>query len=297
MKIGITGASGFIGSSLIAEAITNNHKIIGYSRNPSRKIGGCEEVRAFSADETPDLSGLDAIVHLAGETIMGVWSAEKKRRILESRTSTTQAILDGIFKLDAEDRPKTLVCASGVSLYGDRGDEWLDEDSDAGFGFLSEVVREWEKLALKAEDMGLRVVMMRIGFVIGKDGGAIPLMRKVFSTGLGGNLGNGKQWMPWVHVDDVARMIITCLDNEVIRGAVNATSPNPVTNAEFTKTLAAKLGKKAFIPVPTFAIKALPGGMSEIFLDSLRIEPTVMKTHGFKWDFETVDTAIADALS
>lgn len=298
MKIGITGASGFIGSNLIAEAITNNHQVIGFSRSPDKNIGGCEEVRAMSGDTTPDLSGgLDAIVHLAGESILGVWTAEKKRRILESRISSTQQILDGFFKLDPKDRPKVLACASGVSLYGDRADEWLDEDADAGFGFLSDVVRQWETLALKAEDMGVRVVLLRIGFVVGRTGGAIPVMRNVFNKGLGGNLGSGKQWMPWVHVDDVARIIMTCIENTAIRGAVNVASPNPVTNAELTQVLANKLGKKAFIPAPSFALKALPGGMQEVFLSSLRIEPTVLKTHGFKWEFDTIESAIEEALS
>ncbi len=295
-RIGITGASGFVGGALIAEATERGDEVVGFSRNPDRQIEGCTEVRGFSADNRSDLSGLDALVHLAGSSILGLWTPGKKREIRESRVRTTEDIVDALFAMDAEQRPRVFACASAVGFYGDRGDEWLDEESDAGFGFLAEVCKQWESTAARAENFGIRVIHLRIGFVLGQDGGAIPLMEKVFGMGLGGNLGNGRQWMPWIHIADVAGIIHTALDHEAIRGAVNVTGPEPAQNRELTEKIASTLGKPRALPVPSFVIKALPGGMHEMFLSSLRVDPTVMKSHGYEWKHPTLSSALKAAL-
>ena len=296
MRVGITGASGFIGGSLIAELLSNGHEAIGFSRNPRKDIGGCSEIRRFPGEENFDLTGLDALVHLAGSSVLGLWTPGKKKEILESRVKSTEKIVEELFAMDAADRPSVFACASGVGIYGNRGDEWLDEESDAGFGFLAEVTKQWEAAAKKAENFGVRTLHLRIGFVLGPDGGAIPPMQRIFGMGLGGNLGNGKQWVPWIHIDDVSAIILNCLENEVIRGPVNLTSPEPVTNKEFSTGLAKALRKPKLLPVPSLALKMLPGGMHEIFLASQRVEPTVMKSHGYQWLYPRVRPAIEAAL-
>lgn len=295
MKTGVTGASGFIGRALVAEILSNNNEAVGFSRSPLRPIDGCSEVRDLSPEAAPDLSGLNALVHLAGESIMGPWTEKKKEEILNSRIRSTQRIVNAMWAMEAADRPAVFACASAVGIYGDREDEWLDEEADAGFGFLADVSKQWEAVALKAQDMGVRTVILRIGFVLGDGGGAIPVMQKIFDKGLGGRLGSGKQWMPWVHIDDVAGIIHSCLDNKLISGPVNVTAPEPIRNRDFTRSLAGALGKKALIPVPTFGLKALPGQMHEIFLNSQRVDPTVMKSNGYQWLYPDLDAAIRDS--
>jgi uncharacterized protein len=296
MRIGVTGASGFIGGAVVAEILANNHGVVGFSRSPNRSIPGCPEVREFSENAGLDLTGLDALIHLAGEPIVGTWNSEKKAEILNSRIRSTERIVKTLWGMNPQDRPKTFACASAVGIYGDRGDEWLDEESDAGFGFLCEVTRQWEAAALKARDLGIRTVLLRIGFVVGARGGALPIMKKIFSRNLGGNLGNGKQWMPWIHIDDVAHIICHCVDDRLVSGAINLTAPEPVRNRDFTRVLADCLGRRAFLPAPRFMIRALPGGMHEMFLNSMRVDPTVMKSHGYQWQFPTLDLALRDCL-
>ena len=296
MKIGVTGASGFIGGAVVAEALSHNHEAVAFSRDPEKNISGCEEVRDFSADSAPDLSGLDALIHLSGEPVAGVWTGKKKEEILNSRIRTTQRLVNALWAMDSDERPKVFICASGVGIYGSRNDEWLDEETDAGFGFLAEVVKQWEAVALKAQDMGVRTVLLRIGIVLGEGGGALPLMAKGFSTGLAGKLGNGKQWMPWIHIDDVAGIIHLCLENHLISGPVNVASPNPARNRDFTRSLAEVLKKPAFIPVPSLLIKALPGGMQEMFLNSLRVDPVVMKSNSYDWIYPELSAALRDSI-
>ena len=296
MRLGITGASGFIGRSLIEVAERAGHELIGFSRTPERVVPGIAEVRDFSRPEQADYSGLDAIVHLAGEPVFGLWTAEKKRQILETRQEGTRALVRGIEKMRASERPQTLVSASGIGLYGDAGDDVVDEDSDVGFGFLAEVVRAWEAAAREAADIGLRCAMCRIGFVLGETGGALPLMRRIFRAYLGGRLGSGRQWMSWIHVGDVARILLACVENDAYSGPVNAVSPHPVTNRVFTETLARVLQRPAVLPAPAFVLERLPGGMRELFLNSQRVSPTALTLKGFHWDFPDLEAAIRDAL-
>ncbi len=296
MIVGITGASGFLGRAITAELSSAGHTIIGYSRSPDRAIPSCSEVREFTRKEHADFSGLDALIHLAGESILGMWSKGKKAAIRNSRIHSTDHIVEQLAGLEAAKRPFTFICASAIGIYGNRGADWLDEESDAGFGFLADVCNQWEKSAAKAEALDIRTVSLRIGFVIGREGGAIPVMKSVFQKNLGGPLGSGKQYMSWVHVDDVAGITRACLENDAIQGAVNVASPNPVTNKEMTKAIAAELGKIAIIPAPTLALKCLPGGMSEIFLTSVRATPAVMNSHDYKWRYPELKPALQDAL-
>lgn len=296
MRIGITGASGFVGRAITAEAGREGHEIVAFSRNPDRAIPGAEEVRDYSNPAEANLSGLDVLIHLAGEPILGLWTDAKKQRIRDSRVDGTRALVRAIEHLDPNARPKTLISASATGFYGDGGPDPLDEDSDPGFGFLADVVREWEAAAEEAEGVGLRVVCGRIGIILGQTGGAIPLLRRVFGFAMGGRLGSGKQWMPWVHIDDIARMFLHCAAEADISGPVNFVSPHPVTNREFTRAIGITLKRPAIFPVPSFMLKAAPGGMHEMFLFSQRVDPSVLKLRDYRWQFSQIEPALADVL-
>ncbi|MCL4164035.1 UNVERIFIED_CONTAM: hypothetical protein GTU68_056129, partial [Idotea baltica] len=239
------------------------------------------------------VSGLDAIIHLAGEPIVGFWSREKKRRILESRTDLTADLVDSIARVSRSRRPEALVSVSAIGYYGNRGDEWLDEEADVGFGFLPLVCREWEAASQPASKLGVRLVNPRMGVVLGQ-GGFLKRVRSVFKLGLGGKLGSGNQWMSWIHSKDAARILLECAENQGIRGRVNCVSPNPVQNREFTSTYSGILGRIAVIPVPAFFLKRLPGGMGQLFLDSQRVLPGMMNAFGFEWQYEDLGEALRE---
>jgi len=291
MKVGITGASGFLGTAIIAEARRKSWFVVAYSRDLNSDIEGAGEVRSLQDREKIDFTGLDALIHLAGEPIVGLWSKEKKRRIHESRVDLTEDIVECLAALNRSQRPPVFVSASAVGFYGDRADEELDEEADLGFGFLSEVCRDWEATATQATRLGIRVAIPRIGIVLGEQG-FLKKVRPIFNIGLGGKLGKGDQWMSWVHIADAARIFIECAENSGIHGRVNCVAPEPVTNREFTQVYANVLSRKAFLPVPAFVLKRLPGGMSSIFLDSQRADPVVLKAFGFEWTYPDIDSAL-----
>ena len=296
LRIGITGASGFLGSAIIAEAHAAGHRVVGFSRNPERSIDGVPEVRDFREPETADYRDLDVLFHLAGEPVLGLWTEGKKRRIYESRVEGSRALVRGLEKLSSEERPNSLISASGIGFYGDAGDAVVDEDSDVGFGFLAEVVRDWEAAVQEASSIGLRTVMLRIGMVLGEEGGALPVLRKVFRGFLGGRLGSGRQWMSWIHVEDLARAFLYCAQREIFSGPVNAVAPYPVTNRTFTETLATRLERPAILPTPAFVLRMAPGGMSEMFLNSQRVDPATLRLRGFEWRFPELGPAFEDVL-
>lgn len=296
LRLGITGVSGFIGSRLVELATAAGHQIIGFSRRPEREVPGVPEMREFSRPDQADYRDLDVIVHLAGEPVFGLWTQEKKRLIEQTRVEGTRDLVRGVEKLRVAERPRALICASAIGYYGDAGDDLADEDSDPGFGFLAEVVRGWETAAREASDIGLRSASVRVGFVLGETGGALPLLRKIFRACLGGRLGSGEQWMSWVHVDDVARAFLECCENDSLKGPVNAVSPHPVTNREFTRTLARLLQRPAVLPAPAFALKLAPGGMGELFLHSQRVDPGVLRLGGFSWTFPYLEDALRAGL-
>jgi uncharacterized protein (TIGR01777 family) len=293
MKVGITGASGSIGSALIAEGQQRGWSIVAYSRNPAKPIQGVDEVRSLADLSSIDLSCLDALINLGGEPIAGFWTREKKRKIRESRIDLTTSLTREIENLPRGRRPGVFVSASAIGYYGDRGGEWLDEESDVGFGFLASVCRDWETASSKAEDLGVRIVNPRIGIVLGREGFLKPV-RRVFKLGLGGRLGKGAQWMSWIHLHDLVRIFAECVENGSIHGHLNCVSPSPVTNREFTQCYARVLGRKAILPVPAFILKRLPGGLGHLFLDSQRVEPVMMKAFEFQWEYPDLTEALTN---
>jgi uncharacterized protein (TIGR01777 family) len=297
MIIGITGATGFIGRHLIARLRARGDECVAFSRRPERPVSGCRETRVFAPARPLDLSRLDGIVNLAGESIMGLWTPAKRRRIIESRVKTTARIVETMSKCSG--KPPVLVSASAIGYYGDRGEEVLSERSEPGTGFLAEVAQDWEGAAIGGEAAGLRVARVRIGFVLGADGGALPLLRRVFKLGLGGKLGSGRQWMSLVHIEDVAGLMIFLLDDLLADGrtageAFNAVAPVPVTNAEFTQALAQALGRPAIVPVPAFMLRALLGEMSQLMLMSERVIPDRTCWAGYRFAYPHLAEMLAE---
>jgi uncharacterized protein (TIGR01777 family) len=283
MKIGILGATGYVGTRLCAQAKAAGHEVVPFSR---RARPGFREVKN---DGKLDFSGLDGVVNLAGEPILGLWTASKKRAILGSRVQITKRVVESL-----GDGPWVLLNASAVGFYGNTGEAEVDESSPAGRGFLADVCRAWEEAALPAEERGVRLVRLRIGFVTGP-GGAMRLVRPVFKLGLGGNLGNGRQWMSCIHVDDVAGMMLWALENTHIRGAVNAVNPEPVRNAVFTRALAHAVHRPAIIPAPAFALRLVLGELSHVMLDSVRVKPQVAARNGYLYRFPTLAEGLESA--
>lgn len=259
MRALVTGATGFIGRRLVRRL--GNPVVL--SRDPERArelLGAGVEVFGWDPEAGPPapqcFAGVDTIFHLAGEPIAaGRWTDERKARILDSRVEGTRNLVNALESLDP--RPAVLVSASAVGYYGDRGNEMLDENSFPGRDWLSAVCRGWETEAERAVPLGVRVVQARLGVVLGEGGGALAKMLPPFRMGLGGRLGSGRQWMPWVHVEDVVGLLLHAAQNPEIRGPMNATSPAPVTNLEFTRTLAGLLHRPAVFPVPKLALRLL----------------------------------------
>jgi len=296
MKVLITGASGFIGKALQRLLREKGHELLLASRSEPRDDSWVQwSVEDGFADATK-LEGVDAVIHLAGESISGLrWTDEKKKAIRDSRVLGTRNVVDTISEL--ERRPSVLIAASAVGFYGDRGDEILTETSKSGKTFLADVCREWEAESRRAEDSGVRTVLLRTGLVMSKEGGALGTMLLPFKMGLGGVIGDGKQWMSWISLDDHIRVIATALENENIRGAVNSVSPEPVTNEEFTKTMGEALYRPTFIPVPEFAVHLMLGEMGEeLLLNSERAVPKRLTDLGFEFKFADLKKAIENAV-
>ncbi len=265
MIVAITGATGFIGKRLIAHLA--GHEI----RAISRRTGNTFE----------SVDGADAVVNLAGEPVSQRWNAEVKRRIRESRIGTTRGVVQAIAA--SKKRPPVLVSASAIGFYGSRADEILTERSAPGRGFLPEVCVEWEREALAASELGVRVVPLRIGIVLGSSGGMMKSVLPPFKAGVGGRLGTGDQWMSWIHIEDLVEMIAFAIRNERLSGPVNGVGPEPVRNVEFTSVLARALHRPAVFPVPGFALKTLFGEMAEVILASQRVVPETAMGAGFRF--------------
>jgi uncharacterized protein (TIGR01777 family) len=292
MEIGLTGASGFLGRHIIDQAVAEGDKVVAFSRNQRRQIPGCVRTEPFG----PGLhvNGLDAVVHLAGESIFGVWNNAKKERIFRSRVEGARWIVKAI--QGAPNPPKVFVCASAVGIYGDRGEEELTERQTIGAGeFLAEVGQAWEAAAQGAAAAGTRVVSVRIALVLGTKG-ALAAMQPVFHLGLGGRLGKGDQWMSWVHVRDIANIFLYAAKTESISGPVNGASPNPVRNSEFTQILGTLLNKPTFCTVPSVVLETLLPEQSALVLDSQRVVPEKLLTSGFQFQFPSLREALEDLI-
>jgi uncharacterized protein len=294
MHIGITGASGFLGRHIVQDALSRGHRVTPFSRRTGAPVPGSETARFFGPEM--DLGGIEAIVHLAGESILGLWTKQKQSKILRSRIDGTRWVVDAIGR--AQNKPTVLISASGAGIYGDRGEETLTEHSSvASAGFLAEVAGGWEAEGSKAEARGVRYVPVRIALVLGKTGGAIPLMKTAFQLGLGGKLGSGKQWMSWIHVADIAALFIHALETRSVRGPINGASPNPIRNEEFTKVMGELLRRPTLLTAPEFALRMLPANQSSLILDSQRIVPEKALESGFRFRFPDLRTALADILA
>lgn len=290
MNIGITGVTGFIGSHLALEAAARGHRIVGFSRNP-RPHPGVDEWRQWSPADQPDLAGIDAIVHLAGESIMGIWTPSKKRRIRSSRIDGTQRMVDALDS--AQPAPRVFVCGSAIGIYGETGEREVDESSPAGSGFLADIAKEWEATANRSRHT--RTVNLRTGFVLG-DGGAMRLITPLFRAGLGGRLGSGKQWMSCIHVADVAGIVLHAIEHENVSGPINAVLPEPVRNRDFTQIVARAVHRPALIPAPALALKIALGQLSTLLLDSQRVRPTRAIDTGYHFLHPTAEAAVAEAV-
>jgi len=285
MKIGLTGATGFIGGRVKALCERHGHEVVSFSRQPAK------EARLWS--ETPDVNGLDAVVNLAGEPSMGLWTRAKKQRIRESRVHGTRNLVQAMARTKGGAR--ILVNASAVGFYGDTGETMVDEDSPTGDGFLAEVCKTWEAEAMKASESGIRVVCIRTGFVLGR-GGALKLMAPVFRAALGGRLGSGRQWMSGIHVDDVAGIVRWALETDSVRGPVNAVLPEPFRNEDFTKEFARAVHRPAILPVPALALRLGLGEMADFMLESVRVRPARALAQGYVFQFASLPAALQDAL-
>lgn len=299
MKILITGGTGFIGRHLCRYLLAQGHELTVLTRRSivlgqlygEAKVTAISDLQAWKADQAHD-----AIINLAGEPIMARrWSKARKQVLWDSRVTLTQQLVECI--RTANVKPSVFISGSAIGIYGDQGDLELDEDSSVGDnGFGQHLCREWESAATVAANLGIRVCLLRTGLVVGRQGGFLQQMLLPFRLGLGGRIGTGRQWMSWVHLDDHIRMTQLLLDSPAAVGAYNVTSPNPVTNAEFTKILAKELHRPAMIPVPASLLKLVAGEMSELLLGSQRVLPRKALAQGFKFNFETLEPALRNVL-
>ena len=294
MNVLISGATGLIGSALVPELEANGHTVTRLSRSRS----GANTVRWDPSAGTieGDLEGTEAVVHLAGESIaQGRWSPDKKRRILDSRVEGTRLLAERIAALSTP--PKVMVSTSAVGFYGDRGDEVLTEESGPGEDFLAGVCREWEAAAEPARRAGIRVVHPRLGIVLSPQGGALGTTLPIFKLGGGGKIGSGRQWWSWVALDDVVGSIVHALTDETIEGPVNVGSPNPMTNAEYTKVLGKVLGRPTVLPLPAPAARIMLGEVADaLLLASQRMEPAKLEATGYGFRHPQLEGALRHLL-
>jgi uncharacterized protein len=298
MRVTITGGTGFVGGRLIEQLQMGSADIHLLTRRlrPGLPEGTTPHPWEAENEEAPaeSLRGSDVVVHLMGEPVAQRWSPEIKRRIHDSRVMGTRNLVATMRKLPQP--PGLLVSASAIGYYGSRGDEWLSEESSPGDDFLAETSVAWEKEALAAEELGCRVLRLRIGIVLGADGGALARMLPPFRAGLGGPLASGEQWMSWIHRDDLVGMMLFAMQYPHIRGVWNAVAPNPLTNQDFTDTLARILKRPALFRVPEFGLKLLFGEGTAALLSSQRVRPEAADAAGFRYQYAGLHAALRQIL-
>ncbi|MCK5190489.1 MAG: TIGR01777 family oxidoreductase, partial [Methylococcales bacterium] len=296
-KILITGGTGFIGKSLCRKLLENNDKLTVLSRRPEKvpQLCGKTTQAISSISDLTTEEHFDAIINLAGEGIADArWTSARKQKLLDSRIKTTEQLIAFIDR--ATEKPKVLISGSAVGFYGNQGDKQLDENSAIHDDFAHQLCARWEAAAKAAEAHGVRVCIIRTGLVIGNDGGFLKRMLPAFKLGMGGPLGDGRQWMSWIHRTDFIAIIDKLLESKVMQGIFNATAPEPVSNAEFSQALGNVLNRPTFIPVPAFVLKTLLGEMSELLLGGQRVLPERIEQAGFKFQFKTLEQALKDVL-
>ena len=301
MRVIVTGGTGLIGRALAVSLEARGEDVVVTSRDPSRVAGmpAGVELAAWDTESSGRLAsildGADAVVHLVGESIAaGRWTAKRKRRIRESRVRSTAAVAEAFARTSV--RPRMMLQASAVGFYGSRGDEELDEGSAPGDGFLADVCKEWEVAGRPVDAIGVRRVFLRTGVVLANEGGALPKILFPFRLFAGGPVGNGRQWVPWIHIADEVGAIRFLLDNEEATGAFNLTAPESVTNRSLSKTIGHVMRRPSSIPAPAFAMKLALGEMAELLLGSQRAQPKALVTAGYEFRFPTAETALRDLL-
>jgi uncharacterized protein len=294
-RVLVSGVSGPIGTALIPSLKSSGARISRLTRKGATHSAQDEQLIPWDPTQpiAPDaVSGFEAVVHLAGESIVGRWTAAKKKEIRDSRVNGTRNLVRALAQ--AKDKPKVFICSSAIGYYGDRGDEVLTETSAPGTGFLPEVCVEWEAAAQAATDAGIRTISMRTGIVLSPTGGALGKMLTPFRMGVGGRIGNGTQWMSWVDVQDVVGAIHHILKTDLLLGPVNMVAPQPVTNAEFTRTLASVLSRPEIFPLPAFVVKLAFGEMGETaLLGSQRVEPAQLVGSGYPFQFSELRASLS----
>jgi uncharacterized protein len=291
MRIVVSGATGFVGSALVAFLAKAEHDVVRLVRSRTR-----ESDAQWNPDrgeiEAQKLGGCEAVMHLAGENISaGRWTAAKKERLLTSRVKGTRLLAETVAAMTRP--PRVFVSSSAVGFYGDRGSEWVREDSPSGSGFLAEVCRQWEAATRPAEQKGIRVVRLRTGVVLARHGGMLGKIALPFKLGVGGKVGSGNQYLSWISLTDLCRVVLFAIENPDLQGAVNAVAPNPVTNLEFTKTLGRVLSRPTIFPLPAFVARLALGEMAdELLLASTRVEPAKLQAAAFKFTHPTLAPAL-----
>lgn len=303
MRVLVTGATGVIGSALCDALLARGDEVVGLTRNPegARAKNPTVNWHAWNpTGERPPAEGLeqvDGVVNLIGEEINQRLTEDAKRRITESRVTSSRNLLQGIEALDQSARPKVFVGQSAIGYYGDRGAAIIDEEAPPGEGFAAEVPIQWEAAEREAEKLGMRVVIVRTGLVLTKEGGLLKQLLLPFKLGLGGPIAGGEQFTPWIHIDDEVGILLWCLDRDAVSGVINATAPNPVTNRELSKSLGRALNRPAFFPVPKFAVAALRGGeLADVVAGGARVMPRRALDLGYEFRYPELDEALQAAL-
>jgi uncharacterized protein (TIGR01777 family) len=295
----VSGATGLVGRRLVASLLSDGLVVRALTRDLKAASARLDPrallVRWDGAYAPVDaVNGADAVIHLAGEPVFGgLLSAGRRRLVHASRVTTTRSLVKSIGALPEASRPEVLVCASAVGYYGSRGEAELGEDAAPGEGFLAELCREWEAAAFEAEAHGVRAVALRIGLVLAREGGALPRLALPFRLGLGGRLGNGRQWIPWIHADDLVALVRAVAGDPGYRGAVNAVAPEPIRNRDLARLLGRQLRRPALLRTPAFALRAVLGELAGELLDSRRVVPRAARERGFAWLQPTIEEALA----